>query len=149
MRKFWTFQQTILLDVVNQYVVIRTDASTRFRIRNFKELCNKRLIQRIDGPIRDHRGNGKIELLMRTSNQRLRAKNKKCLVDIILEFPRYYLHWECNHLQWEDRHTRYTLAGIQIPNETSNEPLSVYFRTSYSTAQRHGFWMCAGICSPR
>ena len=72
--------------------VIRTDASTRFRIRNFKELCNKRLIQHIDGPIRDHRGNGKIELLIRTSNQRLRAKNKKCLVDIILDIPRYYLH---------------------------------------------------------
>ena len=55
---------------------IRTDPATKFRSKRFKESCSKRLIQHIECPIRDHRGNGKIERLIRTINERLRTNNK-------------------------------------------------------------------------
>ena len=54
----------------------RTDPATIFRSKRFKEFCSKRLIQHIECPIRDHRGNEKIKRLMRTINERLRTNNK-------------------------------------------------------------------------
>ena len=55
---------------------IRTDPATIFRSKPFEEFCNKRLIQHIECPVRDHRSNGKIERLIRTINERLRTNNK-------------------------------------------------------------------------
>ena len=59
--------------------VIRTDPATKFRSKRFKEFCKNRLIKHIACPIKDHRGNGKIEGLIRTINERLR-KNKQIMV---------------------------------------------------------------------
>ena len=59
--------------------IIRTDPATIFRSRKFKEFCNKWLIKHIECPISDHRGNGKIERLIRTINERLRT-NKEIVV---------------------------------------------------------------------
>ena len=55
---------------------IQTDTATTFRSKRFEEFCGKRLIQHIECPIRHHRGNGKIERLIRTINERLRTNNK-------------------------------------------------------------------------
>ena len=52
---------------------IRTDPATIFRGGTFKQFCNDHFIKHIECPVRDHRGNGKIERLIRTLNERLRA----------------------------------------------------------------------------
>ena len=52
---------------------IRTDPATIFRDTKFKEFCKKWHIIHVQCPIRDHRGNGKVERLIRTINERLRA----------------------------------------------------------------------------
>ena len=59
--------------------VIRTDLATIFRSKQLKEFCKKRLIKHVECPIRDHRGNGKIERLIRSINERLRT-NKEIIV---------------------------------------------------------------------
>ena len=59
--------------------IIRTDPATIFRGRRFKEFCQKRLIRQIECPVKDHRGNGKIERLIRTINETLRV-NKQIVV---------------------------------------------------------------------
>ena len=52
---------------------IRTDPATIFRGETFRQFCSDHFIKHIECPIRDHRGNGKIERLNRTLNERLRA----------------------------------------------------------------------------
>ena len=52
---------------------IRTDPATIFRGETFRQLCSDHFIKHIECPIRDHRGNGKIERLVRTLNERLRV----------------------------------------------------------------------------
>ena len=59
---------------------IRTDPVTIFRSKRFKEDCWKRLISHIECPVGDHRGNGKIERLIRTVIEMLRA-NKNVVVN--------------------------------------------------------------------
>ena len=57
--------------------VIRTSTTTtKFRSKKFKDFCNKPLIRHIEYPIRDHRGNGKVERLI---NERLQT-NKHIVV---------------------------------------------------------------------
>ena len=51
--------------------VIRTDPAINFRSKRFKEFWQKRLIQHIESPVGDHRGNGKIERLIRTINENI------------------------------------------------------------------------------
>ena len=55
---------------------IRTDPGTVFVSEAFAQFCKKFGIQHVKCPIRDHRGNGKIERLMRTINERLRANKQ-------------------------------------------------------------------------
>ena len=55
---------------------MRTDPATIFRSNKFKEFCRNRFINRVECPIRNHRGNGKIERLIRTINERLRTNKK-------------------------------------------------------------------------
>ena len=52
---------------------IRTDPATIFRGETFRQFCSDHFIKHIECPIRDHRGNGKIERLIRTLNERLRV----------------------------------------------------------------------------
>ena len=52
---------------------IRTDPGTVFISEQFKQFCKQFGIEQVMCPIRDHRGNGKIERLIRTINERLRA----------------------------------------------------------------------------
>ena len=52
---------------------IRTDPANIFRGEAFKQFCNEHFIKHIECPVRDHRGNGKIERLIRTLNERLKA----------------------------------------------------------------------------
>ena len=56
---------------------IRTDPETIFRSKRFWEVCENRLIKHIECPIGDHRGNGKIEQLIRTINERLRTNKQR------------------------------------------------------------------------
>ena len=69
---------------------IRTDPGTAFVSEAFTMFCRQFGIEHITCPIRDHRGNGKIERLIRTINERLRAnkqiilsKNKTGLSEIL------------------------------------------------------------------
>ena len=59
---------------------IRTDPGTVFTKNKFKQFCQKYFIQHIKCPIYDHRGNGKVERLIRTINERLRT-NKRIILD--------------------------------------------------------------------
>ena len=52
---------------------IRTDPGTVFTSEKFKAFCDRFQIKHMTCPIRDHRGNGKIERLIRTINERLRT----------------------------------------------------------------------------
>ena len=52
---------------------IRTDSATTFRGEVFKQFCQEHFIQHIECSIYDHRGNGKVERLIGTINERLRA----------------------------------------------------------------------------
>ena len=58
---------------------IRTDPGTVFVSEEFARFCRQFGIEHIICPVRDHRGNGKIELLIRTINERLRT-NKQIIV---------------------------------------------------------------------
>ena len=58
---------------------IRTDPGTVFMSETFKKFCNQFCIEHITCPVRDHNGNGKIERLIRTINERLRA-NKRIIL---------------------------------------------------------------------
>ena len=52
---------------------IRTDPAKIFRSNTFEEFCRNWFINHVECPIKDHRGNGKIERLIRTINERLRT----------------------------------------------------------------------------
>ena len=56
--------------------VLRTDSATFFRSKQFKQFCQKRLIQNIECPVGNHRGNGKIKRLIRTINELLRTNKQ-------------------------------------------------------------------------
>ena len=53
---------------------IRTDPGTAFKSEKFKKF-----IEHVICPVRDYRGNGKVERMIRTINERLRT-NKNILV---------------------------------------------------------------------
>ena len=55
---------------------IRTDPGTVFKGEKFQQFCKERFIRHIICPIRDHRGNGKVERMIRTVNERLRTNRK-------------------------------------------------------------------------
>ena len=55
---------------------IRIDPGTVFRGEKLQQFCKERFIQHIICTIRDHRGNGKVERMMRTLNERLRTNRK-------------------------------------------------------------------------
>ena len=59
---------------------IRTDPGTAFKSEKFKQFCERYSIEHIICPVRDHRGNGKAERMIRTINERLRT-NKKIVVE--------------------------------------------------------------------
>ena len=59
---------------------IRTDPGTVFKGEKFQQFCEERFIQHVICPIRDHRGNGKVERMIRTLNERLRT-NRKIVVE--------------------------------------------------------------------
>ena len=52
---------------------IRSDPGTVFTSEKFGELCRQFQIKHVTCPVRDHRGNGKIERLIRTINEQLRT----------------------------------------------------------------------------
>ena len=75
-----------VIEFLKQYIAlygvpkkIRTDPGTVFTSEQFARFCTLFGIEHITGPMRDHRGNGKIERLIRTINERLRT-NKQILV---------------------------------------------------------------------
>ena len=53
---------------------IWTDPVTIFRGEKSKEFCKNHFITHIECPIQDHRGNGKVERLIRTISERIRAE---------------------------------------------------------------------------
>ena len=58
---------------------IQTDPGTAFKSEKFEQFCKEKLIDHVIGPVGDHRGNGKIERMIRTINEILRT-NKNTLV---------------------------------------------------------------------
>ena len=52
---------------------IRTDPGTAFKSEKFKQFCKEKFIDHVTCPVRDHRGNGKFERMIRTINGRLRS----------------------------------------------------------------------------
>ena len=75
-----------VLEILKQYIELygvpkkmRTDPGTVFTSEQFAQFCTQFGIKHITCPVRDHRGNGKIERLIRTINERLRT-NKQIIV---------------------------------------------------------------------
>ena len=75
-----------VLEFSKQYIAqygvpkkMRTDPGTVFMSEAFRKFCNQFCIEHITCPVRDHKGNGKIERLIRTINERLRA-NKQIIL---------------------------------------------------------------------
>ena len=58
---------------------IRSDTGSVFTSEEFKTFCQKFQIKHVTCPVRDHRGNGKIERLIRTLNKRLRTNRNNNL----------------------------------------------------------------------
>ena len=58
---------------------MRTDPGTAFKSEKFKQFCRESFIKHIICPIKDHRGNGKVERMIRIINERLRVNNKVVL----------------------------------------------------------------------
>ena len=58
----------------------RTDLGTAFTSHKFKEFCEKFFIKHVKCPVNDHKGTSKVERLIRTINERLRA-NKNLIVE--------------------------------------------------------------------
>ena len=56
---------------------IKTDAGKAFKSKNFKQFFREKFIEHITCPLRDHRGNGKLEKMIRTNIERLRTNTKK------------------------------------------------------------------------
>ena len=52
---------------------IRSDPGSVFTSEEFETFCRQFQIKHVTCPVRDHRGNGKIERLIRTLNERLRT----------------------------------------------------------------------------
>ena len=55
---------------------IRTDPGTAFKSEKFKTFCKEKLIEHVICPVKDHRGYGKVERMIRTINERLRTNTK-------------------------------------------------------------------------
>ena len=53
---------------------IRTDPGTAFKSEKFKQFFTERFIDHVICIVRNHRGNGKVERMIRTINERLRTK---------------------------------------------------------------------------
>ena len=65
-----------LKNYISQYGIseqIRSDTGRAFTSEEFKTFCRNFKINHVTCPVRDHRGNGKIERLIRTINERLRT----------------------------------------------------------------------------
>ena len=65
---------------MNEYIAkhgipkrVRTDPGTVFKSKKFGQFCKENYISHVVCPIRDHRGNGKVERMIRTLNERLRT----------------------------------------------------------------------------
>ena len=72
-----------VLEFLKQYMAqygvpkkLRTDPGIAFMSEAFKKFCNQFCIEHITQLVRDHKGNAKIERLIRTINERLRAKKQ-------------------------------------------------------------------------
>ena len=72
---------------------IRTDRGTVFKSSKFKQFCDQRFKKHVICPVRDHSGNGKVERMIRTINERLRTndksvieRNKNRISDILFAF---------------------------------------------------------------
>ena len=59
---------------------IRTNPGTVFKSEKFKQFCDEKFIKHVMCPVSDHRGNGKVERMLRTMNERLRT-NEKIVVE--------------------------------------------------------------------
>ena len=57
----------------------RTDPGTAFKSGNFEEFCREYYINHIICPVKDHRGNGKVERMIKTLNERLRTQKNVVL----------------------------------------------------------------------
>ena len=64
---------------LRKYKKIRTDPGTVYKREEFTKFCRQLGIEHKTCPVRNHRGNGKIEREIRTINERLRA-NKQTVV---------------------------------------------------------------------
>ena len=59
---------------------MRTDPGTAITSNAFCQFCDEYFVKRIQCPVTDHKGNGKVERSIRTINERLRANE-----NIVLE----------------------------------------------------------------
>ena len=92
---------------------IRTVPATKFRSKRFREFCENRLIRHID--VRDHRGNGKIERLIRTINERLRTNKQIVVQRYNLGLSKILFALRMYPTKMGNRHTRNTLVRKLIP----------------------------------
>ena len=72
----------ILAEFIAQYGIpqrIRTDPGTAFKCEKFNKFCRENFIKPIVCPLKDHRGNGKVERMIGTINERLRVDNRVVL----------------------------------------------------------------------
>ena len=72
-----------VIEFLSQYIAvhgipkrIRTDPGTVFKSEKYKQFCEERFMKHVMCPVREHRGNRKVEKMIRTNNERLRTNDK-------------------------------------------------------------------------
>ena len=70
---------------------IRSDPGTVFMSNSFKIFCQQFHIKHVTCPVRNHRGNGKIERLIRTINERLRTNQNIIVKRTTPGYPKFYM----------------------------------------------------------
>ena len=75
-----------VLEILAEYIAqhgipqrIRTDPGRAFKSETFRPFCKASYMKHVFCPIKDHRGNGNVERMIRTINESLRVDNKVVL----------------------------------------------------------------------
>ena len=107
-----------LKNYVAQYGIpkqIRSDPGSVFTSEEFKTFCQQFQIKHVTCPVRDHRGKGKIERLIRTLNERLRTNRNIILKRDKSGLSEILYALRMGKRRTENHHSKSYTDGNQIP----------------------------------
>ena len=85
---------------------IRPDPGLAFKSKKLRSFCKEKFIEHVICPVRDYKGNGKVERMIRTSNERLRtntkiliSKDKSGILNILFALRSEKAQTESQHLK--------------------------------------------------